>query len=249
MNRIEKTYGFGFPRDLARFYAIARKHRDALFEAGVRFAGPLALLDGWKLEADLGRWASDPPELFTVAEGDSDGLHWGWVLHDPGRDPGHVAWFYAREGYPIESTAPTLTHAIHGHVRAMREQREEELAEVRDVGEDDAELARGIARMKKLEDALRKAIGKPNRFTAKKEAAPTLDGLGVRAPKSALAKLDAKKLAKDLRARKVGAWLERGHELIAEGKAGSALVIARDALAALPTKELIYERELLICRM
>ncbi|HEX4515099.1 MAG TPA: hypothetical protein VH054_16245, partial [Polyangiaceae bacterium] len=85
------AYGFAFPPDLERFRKVAAKHRDALFAAGVHLVGPFAR----KASKDLDRWASDPPELFTVCEGDTDGLHWGYVFHEPGK-PGYVASFYSR---------------------------------------------------------------------------------------------------------------------------------------------------------
>jgi len=221
------AYGFAFPRDLDRFYAIAGKHGDALFAAGVSLAGPCIR----KPAKDLGRWQSDPPELFTVCEGDSDGLHWGYVFHEPGK-PGYVASFYSRDGYPISPAGATIGGAILEHVEGVRGDREDELGEIRAVGEDDRELARDIARLKKLEVALRKDR---RRFTPPKERVATIDGLGVRAPPSSFAKIDSKKLARELRdKKKLGRWIDRGHELIGEGKPGSALQIARDALAILP---------------
>ncbi|HEX4513799.1 MAG TPA: leucine-rich repeat domain-containing protein, partial [Polyangiaceae bacterium] len=135
----------------------------------------------------------------------------------------------------ISPAGPTIGAAIFAHVEAVRGEMQEELGEIRAVGEDDRELARDVARLEKLESALRK---EKRRFTPPKERVATLDGLGVRAPRSAVARIDDKKLVKDLRSKKVERWIDRGHELIAEGKAGSALHIARDALAALaPEKQ------------
>jgi hypothetical protein len=184
---ITKAYGFDFPADLYRFWKITTKHGDALFECGVRLSGPFAILAGGKLDPEH-RWPGDPPEFFTVAEGNTDGLHWGYVLHEPGVAPGYVTHFYAREGYPIEGGSPTLTHAIFEHVRAIREQMEEDLGAIKAIDEDDDELAQRIACVKKLEAVLRKEVGRAKRFKPKKESLPTLDGLGVRAPRGPLAK-------------------------------------------------------------
>jgi Leucine-rich repeat (LRR) protein len=240
---IEKAYGFAFPPDLERFWAIAKAHEDALHDANVRLVGPFAILTKAEPAKDLDRWAADPPELFTVAEGDTDGLHWGYVLHEPGAAPGYVAQFYSRDGYPIEPYGRTLAHAMHRHVSAVASDMHDELAEIRAVGEDHRELARSIARLEALEKALAKELGSKEKKTAlhgPKEPVPTLDGLGVRAPKSALSspRLDPKKLQAALRQPKsLASWLERGHLLIAQKKAGTALQIARDALAILPTKD------------
>ena len=228
---IARAYGFAFPPDLDRFDRATRKHGDALFAAGVSLAGPFIA----KPAKDLGRWASDPPEFFTVCEGNTDGLHWGYVFHEPGK-PGYVASFYSRDGYPISPAGATLGAAILSHVEGVRRDMEDELGEIRAVGEDDREIARDIARLEKLEAALRR---EKRRFNAPKERVATLDGLGVRAPRSTFVKIDAKKLAKELRdKKKIAGWIDRGHELLEDGKPGSALQIARDALAALaPEKQ------------
>jgi len=224
---IVRAYGFAFPPDLDRFDEIARKHGDALFAAGLRLVGPFGAAK------DLDRYGGDPPEFFTVCEGDTDGLHWGYVFHEPGKS-GYVASYYARDGYPITPAGATIGAAIFDHVRAVRGEMEDELAEIQKVGEDDRELARDIARLKKLEAALREEK-RGRRFKAPKEKTATLDGLGLRVPPSTYARVDAKKVVKDLRAKKVEKWIDRGHELIAESKPGTALHIARDALAVLGT--------------
>ena len=229
--KVADAYGFEFPRDLQAFWKVAKKHEDALFDAGVRLVGPFIVLGGGKPAKDLDRFGGDPPELFTVAEGDTDGLHWGYVFHEPGK-PGWVGSYYARDGYPISWAGPTIGHAIFEHVCRVRGEMEGELEEVRSVGEADAELAQSVARVTKLERALR-----PLRTSAKrpkKEPTPTFDGIGLRARSS----IDPKKLQKELRdKKKIDRWIARGWELLAEGDHGSALHVARDALAALPTEK------------
>lgn len=231
MSKIADAYGFDFPSDLSAFWNVAKKHRDALFDAGVRPVGPLTILDGGKPEKDLDRFGGDPPELFTVAEGDTDGLHWGYVFHEPGK-PGWVGSYYARDGYPIAYAGPTIGHAIFEHVSEVLGEMEGELEEGRSVGEEDAELAEQVARVTTLARALRplrKSAKKP-----KKEATPTIDGLGLRARSS----IDANKLQKELRdKKKIDKWIARGWELLAEGDHASAIHVARDALAALPTEK------------
>ncbi len=243
---VKKAYGFAFPVDMERFWAIAKKHGDALFEAHVRLVGPFTLHRGGKPSPDLDRWPADPPELFTVAEGDTDGLHWGYVLHEPGRAPGHVASFYSRAGYPIEPAGPTLLHAMRDHVEAVASDVRGELAEIRAVGENDSKLARALARIDALAAALRATTGEHvgasggKKFCAPKELVDSKDGLGVRAPKAVFAapRLDRSKLERELRKPSSrDAWLARGHAFIANKKAGTALQIARDALAVLPTAD------------
>lgn len=234
MTKIADTYGFEFPSDLAAFWNVAKKHEDALFDAGVRLVGPFTILGGGKPAKELDRFGGDPPELFTVAEGDTDGLHWGYVFHEPGKpqkQDGWVGYYYARDGYPIMYAGATIGHAIFVHVSDVLGEMRSDLEEVRSLGEDDAELAQLVARVAKLERALRPLRKKAKR--PKNERTPTIDGLGLRARSS----IDAKKLQNELRdKKKIDKWIARGWELLlAEGDHGSALHVARDALAALPT--------------
>ena len=227
MGAIAKAYGFEFPADLVRFWSVAKKHEDALFDAGVRLVGPFTILGGGRPDDDLDRWPADPPELFTVAEGDTDGLHWGYVLHEPGK-PGYVASFYGRDGYPITYAGPTLGHAMHAYISDVAGEKQDELAEIRAVGEDDDELAGEVARLERLERALRPLRAK--RARPKKEPTPSLDGLGVRVPRGPA--VDPKKLRKDPER-----LITQGFQHIADGRPALALPIARDALAILPTEK------------
>jgi hypothetical protein len=230
MSKIADAYGFELPSDLGAFWNVAKKHWDALFDVGVTLVGPCTILGGGEPAKDLDRFGGDPPELFTVAEGDTDGLHWGYVLHEPGVDGGWVGSYYARDGYPISYAGPTIGHAMFEHVSSVLGEMEAELEETRNVGEEDAELAEQVARVTKLERALRPLRKKAKK--PKREKTPTIDGLGLRGRSS----IDAKKLQKDLHdKKKIDPWIARGWELLAEGDGDSALHIARDALAALPT--------------
>ncbi len=252
---IEEAWGFCFPDDLGHVWRVAcavdKRHPLTAFQdtIGVRLEGPFVVLDGGKPEKDLGRWTSDPPELFTVASGDVDGLHWGYVVHEPGKTPGIAAHFHARDGYPITLDG-TLFGSLGQWLADVRGELEDELAQTVALGERDEEIEKRIAeidRQLRAFDAEKKRI-KPVRSRALRPVATTLDGLGIVCPKRLWASpgLSDQKLAAGLRDPKKRAKLiARARELIAKGKAGGALKIARDLLAVSPEKQLAPAVELL----
>ncbi len=236
---IERAWGFTFPEDLFTVWAIAsridRKHPcDAFYDIGVRLEGPFRVLAGGKVPEDRDRWASDPPELFTVASGDTDGLHWGYVVHEPGKSEPICAHFFSRDGYPI-ILGTTLFEALRKWLADVLREKRAEFAQTLKVGEPDAELRREI---KSVERSLavfakHKAPPKPMR---PKPVAATLDGLGVVCTKGEYAPSNHKHPEKKLAA---------ARRMLEEGKPGGALKIARDAYAILAPKDQAPARALL----
>lgn len=108
--RMKEVYGLRLPRYLATFAAFFRS-LDALERVGMsrlgRSQGGIMLWfedggldrktrDGLDARLEC-RFRSDPPELVTVAWGDSDGLHYGLWYDDPADLPTCVAHNYARD--------------------------------------------------------------------------------------------------------------------------------------------------------
>src|SRR5439155_1451794 len=59
------------------------------------------------------RYALDPPEFFTALAGDTDKLHWGYYLDDPGAGPsGCVAYYYAADAFDLSVGGDTLFEAV-----------------------------------------------------------------------------------------------------------------------------------------
>jgi len=101
----------------------ARAFHDVL---GISLNGPFDVLAGTFDDHELvypavlhWRYQYDPPELFTVMTGNTDGLHWGYWFDDPGRLPPVVASFYARDAFELVE-APSLWRAIATHLAATR---------------------------------------------------------------------------------------------------------------------------------
>ncbi|MFO0556044.1 MAG: DUF2228 domain-containing protein [Polyangiaceae bacterium] len=244
--RIEEAWGFSFPDDLDQVFRVARSlDRRAPLTAfqdtiGVRLEGPFVVLAGGEPEKNLGRWTSDPPEFFTVASGDTDGLHWGYVFHEPGKTPGLAAHFYSRDGYPI-TVDGTLFGSLRTWLIDVRRERAEEHAAIVKIGERDRDLEKRIAAIDKQLEAFDAARVRSARPRAPKPVAPTLDGLGIVCSKRHWAPpgLTDARLASKLRdANERPKLIERARALLAQGKPGGALKIARDLFAASPEKEL-----------
>jgi len=88
MNAVRSTYGFAFPPELESFAEFWERHAALCECLEVGAVGPLAVFAGTSEKGfDPGggwpRFYSDPPELFTVLVGHTDGLHWGYWFDDP----------------------------------------------------------------------------------------------------------------------------------------------------------------------
>ncbi len=236
---LERAWGFAFPDDLFTVWEIAcavdRNHPlDAFLDIGVRLEGPFRVLAGAKVPEDRDRWASDPPELFTVATGDTDGLHWGYVVHEPGKSEPICAHFFSRDGYPIV-LGTTLFDALRTWLEDVRKEKLAEFSETKKIGEPDEELRSGIAAIERSLAVFRKhkAPAKPKR---PKAIAPTIDGLGIVCAKGEYAPNADKEPEKKL---------ALARQMLERGKPGGALKIARDAYARLPPKDQAPARALL----
>ena len=114
---ILRTHGLVVPDGLFAFWAFARSldadARAALHEIGVSPGGLLDVFEALlAVDADparlstLGgldirlesRYYRDPPELFTFAYGNTDGLHYGLWFDDPRGPPQGIGSYYAHAG-------------------------------------------------------------------------------------------------------------------------------------------------------
>ena len=101
--QLRELYGIDFPDELFAFAdwhaSLSREAARAFHEVlGITLHGPFDVLAG-KLDGLVLRYPAvlhwryqyDPPEMFTVWTGDTDGLHWGYWFDDPERLPPVVA--------------------------------------------------------------------------------------------------------------------------------------------------------------
>jgi hypothetical protein len=119
-------YGVTFPDDMLAIWDLAcslspRNPRAAFADddlLGISLVGPFDVLAGQArvrkgLDIRLHwRFRFDPPELFTVASGNEDGLHFGYWFDEPAAGAACVAAYYAHDAFEIEVPGRTLGEAL-----------------------------------------------------------------------------------------------------------------------------------------
>jgi hypothetical protein len=181
--QLRTLYGLEFPEELFALWdwhgTLAGEAARAFHEVlGITLHGPFDVLAGKLDDLELRypailhwRYQYDPPELFTVMVGDTDGLHWGYWFDDPGRLPPVVASFYARDSVDL-TEHESLAHALATHVehtrRGLRENRRADRAHA-------AEYDRDLAALDALDATRPKPRAQPQRTTV----ADTPEGMGV----------------------------------------------------------------------
>lgn len=115
-SEIERIYGFAMPDSLFAFWDFFNRAEPALRDAiEIIAVGPFELLRGvtnkrgpiWR-----GRYVLDPPEFLTLLEGDSDGLHWGYFVDEPGQPDPPVAYYYHRDGSEMTLAGADIFEAV-----------------------------------------------------------------------------------------------------------------------------------------
>ena len=118
--QLADCYGLEFPDELYWFWGFCcewnpPRPRAALDAAEIRLCGPFDVLagdlDGVTPRAPMvmhWRFYLDPPELFTIATGHTDGLHWGYWFDAPGELEPVIASYYSRDAYEIAEHGGSL---------------------------------------------------------------------------------------------------------------------------------------------
>ncbi|MFT3764991.1 MAG: DUF2228 domain-containing protein [Minicystis sp.] len=256
---VSARYGFDLPEevlaiwDLAR--SLSRKDPTVAFaeddDLGISLVGPFDLLAGRTqtkpgLDVKLHyRYRFDPPEFFTVAVGNVDGLHFGYWLDDPAAGPACVAACYAHDRAPMYVPGLTLWQAIRWELEST-------WAGVLDnIGDDpqhEGTYLKALASLARLRDRIsahatgdRKEIGDAYRekydlrgLRPRHALAVTLEGMGVIAPADRFRPLsvDAGALGKTLTSKTKRRALVRETLALAEkGFPASALALGRQCWA------------------
>ena len=153
-SRLRDLYGFDFPDDLFAFHDFARKHPDLEDALHFRLGGPFVVLDGkakkgWDPVPES-RAYRDLPEFFTVAFGESDGLHWGYWFDDPPTSKPFVVSYFSNDAFQFSVDGVTLFEALRKHLEQCHRDTEEYLADE----PDEPSYARDLDRFAVLRDAL-----------------------------------------------------------------------------------------------
>jgi len=230
--------GVRVPRHLAVFAAFVASldelEAQGLESTGIRASGlALAYRDGGLdrktrdgLDARLDwRFRRDPPELVTVAHGDTDGLHFGLWFDDPNELPSFIASNYARDTAETREAGSTMLDVLRDRL-ASREA--DELA----VGPPEDALAAAI---EWFETANARAIaedGTPRwRETAR---GAIVGGIGPALPAgSGDPRLGASEVERRARAYRsdpalVQRSIDEARAALAEGEPAFALVLGRE---------------------
>ncbi len=188
--QLRELYGIEFPDELFAFWdwhqALTGDAAAGFKALGLSLHGAPDVLAGKFDDRELRypallhwRYQYDPPELFTVMTGNTDGLHWGYWFDDPGRLPPVVASFYARDAFELTQHG-SLFHALATHLahhrRGNRENRKYDMAH---AAEYDEELV--------AFDALRAALPRLVPAPVRTSTIMTDEGMGIVVPRDQVA--------------------------------------------------------------
>jgi hypothetical protein len=272
---LRDLYGFDWPDDLFRFWNFARRLQpldplEALAEPlGIVLVGPFEVLAGrfngrtprcsqvlhW-------RYFDDPPEFFTVLAGDTDGLHWGYYLDDPGPDRVSrptVASYYVSDAYELSADGDSLFEAVRLAVEHAQRDNEDFLAEESENAAFYTEKLRHITRLRErllaVATAERTETGDEylSRYSgswARSEwvVARTLEGMGIVVPEGTYRPLSLsnrelwKRLRQDPDPAEV---VEEARQALRDGFPGTALKLGKDLWALTGARRTAYAVELL----
>ena len=214
LTEIDARYGVPFPEEVLAIWDLAcslsPKDPCGAFAdddlLGVTLVGPFDLLAGRvrvKKGLDLRlhwRYHLDPPELFTVAAGNEDGLHFGYWFDDPAEGAACVAAYYARDAFELSVPGRTLGQALR---RWIERAHAGTLENMKDDGGHERSYLRQLGLLGKLRDRLvtvatgeRREIGEAYLAHYRRGAecgrgviAPTPERMGVVAPANRYQKL------------------------------------------------------------
>jgi hypothetical protein len=190
---IQRRYGFEFPEDLYAFQEFLRSEPWICRTLELRVSGALAVLSRKRGPA-VDRFYDDPPELFTVISGATDGDHWGYWFDDPGRAAPIVVGYHANDAFALSVHGSTLFEATRRHLELLQRDLEEELTDGAPRGRAHEKQALSYARVRdclsRASLPLRSRTEIGSRYlaryvftrrsaTKRRPVAPTRNGLGM----------------------------------------------------------------------
>ena len=270
--KLRQLYGFDFPEDLFRFWEFVNRVQpldplNALWESlRMSLVGPFEVLAGRfdkrrPRHSQLLHWRyyDDPPEFFTVFAGDTDGLHWGYVLDDPPSGPRCVASYYARDAFEMSVDGDDLFEAarlnLEMHWRDCDEYREEDPEYAEDYEDDlrqiDAVRERLVGwatgdRPETGDEYADKYLGWSSRN--EQLVAETPEGLGIVVPQEQyrpLSRSDKKLWAYLRKTDDPAKVVEEARQALRDGFPGTALKLGKDLWAVEGERHTEYAYELL----
>jgi hypothetical protein len=245
---LDAAYGFAFPAEVIGFHEFMRTLRarantdlSALgMEPGLVFevfqSAPATPLSELPLRS---RYLLDPPELFTVLHGDTDGLHWGYWIDDPGRSDFVVASFFENEAFSISIDGNDLFQAVRMHLeRSYRDDLEylqcdpDHAADYRQRL-DGLDAIRAILREWGTGDRDERGADYVDRYQIdRKPTVPTIDGMGIMVPAGTYRPISGEERLADperaASATEITRIVEAAARATAEGFPATALKVGKD---------------------
>lgn len=250
--RLRAEYGFDFPDDFYRFWEFVNRLSpleplSALADLGITLVGPFDVLagrfDGRVPKHSLllhWRYHADPPEFFTVLAGDTDRLHWGYWLDEPGEPGSAVAHYYASEGLALEVDGDDLFDAVRLHLEHLHADLDTYREEDPDSADEYAQRLRRLAALRErlLPITERPEVGEAyaSKYARQSERqrrviARTRGGIGIVAPHETyrpLARKDKELWAEIKRSKDPGDLVALARQALRDGFPATALKLGQD---------------------
>lgn len=250
---VEEVYGFPFPDDLYAFHDFAHANPASLETLELELDGPFALIEGrtkgitksWDPGGNSPRFLNDPPEFFTVAVGDHDGLHWGYWFDDPATLPPVVTSYLHSGDFDLGNAFDSIFDAIRAHLEDLHAEAELHLIDDAEFAADHRATLEALAStrtaLSKFAHGDRPETGHTYREryatttkprTSRKPTAMTGNKLGIVVPKKAYRPLSDTDMFQGVdhkpTAKEVEALVKSAEVAMDEGFAGSALKLGHD---------------------
>jgi len=226
--KLQAIYSIPFPDDFFNFWQFMQgvnPEDPYTLPVRLQLVGAFEILGGLLDEIEASaplrmhwRFYKDPPEFFTILQGDVDGLHFGYYYDDPQALPGCVCDYYHHDAYGLWNAGSTVFDTVQtyatGLIDSIRE--EIELGEYfPDEGQEEiSAIEQFLQQMQTYCD--RHPIPSP---PARIQTTETWDGFGIVVPPETYRPLT--------QTRKADKLIE-AQTALAEGFPGTALKFAKD---------------------
>lgn len=243
---LAEHYPVEFPPELLTLWELARslapEHPSQAFGDSFCLVGPFDLLGGQRPPAALEvpllmhwRYYMDPPELFTVATGHTDGQHWGYWFDAPGERRPVVCSYFNNDAYelrPCDSLLEALEEQLEWDRQTLEEYRATDPA---GKAHYEGELER-LAELRRRMSEWAWPTTAPT--PARRTNVPTFGGMDLIVPApQATGLLQADALHERADRGDGAELLEEARAALAAGKLGLALQLARAVWALAGSRE------------
>jgi hypothetical protein len=228
---LEKKYGFTFPLDVLGFQNfIEELSQDLIDVLEIDLAGPLQVNSN-EIQNPIMEYRhyNDPPEFFTMFNGNIDGLHWGYYLDDPNNLNFIVVKYYSNDAYELMDCGNNLFEAMKEHIKLGVETCKEYLD---DDPEESEFYSNQIEKLGVVRTLVQKYLKKYKVINNRQVTAKTRDGLGIVVPNSLYKPISKKDKFQvwnyEPTRSEVDNMLDKAQKLFKEGYPGAIFKLGKD---------------------